>query len=110
MCRSARQCQTITDEDPLNPLILAGTLLGAFGWVGLTFTFFFPETPDDTPREFAPAWNQAMVVVKRRQAPADGEAAPADPTPTADAAAAKVAEMQGDPGQAENPMTGVNRN
>lgn len=45
--------QVITDEDPLNLYILAGTLLGAFGYVGLAFSLFFPESLEDrSSRQF----------------------------------------------------------
>jgi hypothetical protein len=66
----------------------AGTLFGAFGYVGFFFQWFFPESEDDTPREYMPPWIQLAQAVKSFGALEDGGKEPKD---------ASVDEMQANP-------------
>ena len=50
--------QVITDNDPFDIWILAGTLMGAFGYVGLVFTCCYPVHEEESERVFEPPWTQ----------------------------------------------------
>jgi hypothetical protein len=52
--------QVITDNDPFDIWILAGTLMGAFGYVGLVFTCCYPVHEEESERVFEPPWVQIL--------------------------------------------------
>ena len=82
--------EVLTDVDPLNPYTLAGTLFGAFGYVGLLFAWCFPEVEEETPRQFKPLWEQAIGIVPRGDAAAGG--AEDEPASSVDNPLQKVAQ------------------